>query len=92
MAKKKIENQEEIKEVNEVLNKAIINVETENNAENGDDMILPIEKQQELPQEVKEITSVVDEKKDINNHQETTNKTIINRSFGLIWNGQEFDF
>lgn len=92
MAKKKIENQEEIKEVNEVLDKAIINIEVENNAKNDDEMILPIEKQQEIPQKAKEIISVVDEKKDIINHQETSNKTIINRSFGLVWNGQEFDF
>ena len=107
MAKKNFDK----KEVNDVLNKAIVSEITNNDSIEKDNIINEVEEikdetileesleidmdklsqdLEDIKKEIFEETKVKDEV--VEENKENKNKTLINRIFGLMWNGQEFDY
>lgn len=108
MAKKNYDKKETKKEVNNVLDKAIISDTTiKKTAEDVTEIIkeeplleeslaLDMDKLakdlEEMKKEIFEEESKKEEKVVIEETKENKNKTLVNRLFGLTWNGQEFDY
>lgn len=108
MAKKNYDKKEAKKEVNDVLDKAIISDTTvKKTAEDVTEIIeeeplleeslaLDMDKLaedlEEMKKEIFEEESKKEEKVVIEETKENKNKTFVNRLFGLTWNGQEFDY
>ena len=105
MAKKNYDKKVAKKEVNDVLDKAIISDSKTNEIiETVDDTVEEMESlleesleidmdklSEELEQMKKEIFE--EEPKKVEEvKKENKNKTFVNRVFGLMWNGQEYDY
>lgn len=107
MAKKNYDKKVSKKEVNEVLDKAIISEmiveEVADSFENTIEEVEPI-LEESLTLDIDKFSKDLEEMKKelfdeelkkeevIEESKENKNKSLINRIFGLSWNGQEFDY
>lgn len=106
MAKKNYDKKVSKKEVNEVLDKAIISETTINEFDNiveevveevepilEESLALDMDKlSKDLEEMKKEIFEEEPKKEEVVVEKPKENKTFANRIFGLMWNGQEFDY
>ena len=114
MAKKVYDNTEMVEEVNEVLDKAVVNeesvlpkeslvIDTEKLSKELDEMKAEIfdekpkkevvKKEEKIEVKKEEVKPTKKEEvKEVSKKKEAENKKLVNRLFGLIWNGQEFDY
>lgn len=105
MAKKNYDKKVAKKEVNEVLDKAIVSDTTvketpkvvEETVEEEplleESLALDMDKlSEELEEMKKEIFEEEPKKEEVVVEKPKENKTFVNRVFGLMWNGQEYDY
>ena len=106
MAKKNYDKKVAKKEVNEVLDKAIISDVTVTEIIEVDEEIVEEEPllEESLALDMDKLTEDLEEMKKeifeeepkkeevVEKTKENKNKSLVNRLFGLTWNGQEFDY